>query len=1007
MGKVFVGVAGFLICFLFITVIILANFTTTGFAIFEQSSEGNFNEGTYENTQWNGSAVTLSSGETNGNYTSKVFDAGLNVNWNNISWVSGKYSELPNNQENDGNVNMANNFLLLHLNEDYLDYSGNENHGESVGGLTFGEGVFGEATIIDGSNEYISVTNDGLSFTNSYSIEFWIKPSASASQWSTMVERTNQFIFDLIAGDKVRVQGTGYSNLDSSISIPREKWNHIVFTLYDTPTGNDILKLYLNGQIVGTIGPAWGTPASSSAPLKIGGIGGTNYVAGIYDEFASYSRVLSEDEVKERYKRGIMKLEVSARSCDDSQCSGESWTNLETASPQNLTIDENRYFQYRFNFKTGNSSYSPFLSEVTIDYTPLSSSPFINIISPTNTNYPYNELIYLNYSVYDLDEDLESCWYTLDSEQPVILNNCENTSFYTEEGTHTLTLYANDTLGAESSSNVSFNSINTAPTITLVEPSNGTTYGYNESIELRFLIEDAESDTDSCWYIINGGENEYIENCENTTFSVPGNEEYLLLIYINDSLNEQDSDAVLFSVSLGAPTITVHSPIDGEYLNHSEVEFSYTPTDIDLESCMLWGDFDGEFKVNQTKYIGVGGSGLEDKFTLTLTDGVYNWNIKCNDSEGNSAFNGNKTLYIDATSPKISISEPIGTKKSRTAIPLTTSVIDNSPTTCLYNIYRGQNIEIQNTSINCSGSSSFSVTVDADFVLNFYSNDSAGNSNYSVSNFKVDTSTTTIPEQPSGGGSGGGSILVTSAPSKLKITPVNIIVMLGEERSLQVSVKNEGRTSANKCRLIANENYSDYIESKDIKNIGVGEIVEFPLLLKVLDKEIKNMNLSIVCLENVSGKVPLSINILENKLNTIIKEITIDSNELLIKYEIATNIDSVEEVYFRILSSLGEPVKEILENINLKSNEPYLGEIKIPLSGINEGVLKISVTDKNKEEIFIEEEFIYERKNSLFTGNVILEQISRFSYVIVILLVFLILAIVLVKRILKLKKILK
>src|SRR3989344_8251846 len=58
----------------------------TGFSIYEQSSQTNFDEGTYSNTLWNGSAVVLSSGQTSGNYTSKVFDAGGGAAWNNLSW---------------------------------------------------------------------------------------------------------------------------------------------------------------------------------------------------------------------------------------------------------------------------------------------------------------------------------------------------------------------------------------------------------------------------------------------------------------------------------------------------------------------------------------------------------------------------------------------------------------------------------------------------------------------------------------------------------------------------------------------------------------------------------------------------------------------------------------------------------------------------------------------------------------------------------------------------------
>ncbi len=51
----------------------------TGFAIFGDDEEGEFDLGTYSNVEWNGSAVVLSSGQTSGTYTSQIFDAGNNA----------------------------------------------------------------------------------------------------------------------------------------------------------------------------------------------------------------------------------------------------------------------------------------------------------------------------------------------------------------------------------------------------------------------------------------------------------------------------------------------------------------------------------------------------------------------------------------------------------------------------------------------------------------------------------------------------------------------------------------------------------------------------------------------------------------------------------------------------------------------------------------------------------------------------------------------------------------
>ncbi|MCH7567922.1 MAG: hypothetical protein IIA87_00725 [Nanoarchaeota archaeon] len=58
----------------------------TGFAIFEDFGNS-FNNGTFENTVYNGSSVVLSGSNLSGNYTSQVFDATQLATWNNISLV--------------------------------------------------------------------------------------------------------------------------------------------------------------------------------------------------------------------------------------------------------------------------------------------------------------------------------------------------------------------------------------------------------------------------------------------------------------------------------------------------------------------------------------------------------------------------------------------------------------------------------------------------------------------------------------------------------------------------------------------------------------------------------------------------------------------------------------------------------------------------------------------------------------------------------------------------------
>ncbi|MBU2496563.1 MAG: hypothetical protein KJ767_00700 [Nanoarchaeota archaeon] len=58
----------------------------TGFTIFNTENQNDFDEGTYENTEWDTDHIELIQGNLYGSYTSKIFDAGSVVIWNNISW---------------------------------------------------------------------------------------------------------------------------------------------------------------------------------------------------------------------------------------------------------------------------------------------------------------------------------------------------------------------------------------------------------------------------------------------------------------------------------------------------------------------------------------------------------------------------------------------------------------------------------------------------------------------------------------------------------------------------------------------------------------------------------------------------------------------------------------------------------------------------------------------------------------------------------------------------------
>ena len=373
--------------------------------------------------------------------------------------------------------------------------------------------------------------------------------------------------------------------------------------------------------------------------------------------------------------------------------------------------------------------------------------PLLSLLSPQNISYTSNN-ISINITN---SSDAQTVWFYNGS------TNVTYTKIISQlfsEGSNRVIAYTNDSVNNINSSSVTFVVDSLGPNINIDHPQESFIYGRNNSLSLNFSVSDAVSSVSSCRYNIDNGANKTLNNCLNTTFNVTGDGSHTLYFFANDSLGNSNNKSVSFSVLTNAPALNLISPSNNSYLNYTNnIYFNYSViSGIGVSSCQFWGDFNGNWTLNQTNSSIV----TENNFFLNgLPNGNYLWGIICNDTLNRKA-SANNTLYIDTITPELTLSQPSGTKTSRTGISLTFSINDSSPTFCKYNVFRGSSIEIGNTSVDCSlGSSSFDVTVDADFILNFYVNDSAGNANSKSSSFSVDTSTPISPP-PSGGGGGGG-----------------------------------------------------------------------------------------------------------------------------------------------------------------------------------------------------------------------------------------------------------
>ncbi len=306
-------------------------------------------------------------------------------------------SELPNNQGTDNGdfinlSNMSKNILLMHFNNDsdfgensthIYDFSGNGNNGTIVGDVApdTSNKIFGASSMsFDGAGDYVegSINDDSFGGEN-LTISAWaylnnINPGnnklivarqeASAKKnFQVGMQTDNTVLFSTY-----ETCGGSSVGLKSTETLSTGRWYHLAYTLEH----NVEKKIYIDGVL------ATNSTTTSSIPSGCGNqktsIGAntrnppTTSWDGLLDEVAIYNRTLSSGEILEHYKRGILELNLSVRSCDDSSCDGENFTDITGDSSLSLSVVDNQYFQYKFLFETDNVTYSPELYNVSIDY---------------------------------------------------------------------------------------------------------------------------------------------------------------------------------------------------------------------------------------------------------------------------------------------------------------------------------------------------------------------------------------------------------------------------------------------------------------------------------------------------------------------------------------------------------------------------------------------------------------------------------------------------------------
>ena len=176
--------------------------------------------------------------------------------------------------------------------------------GTLTGATWVAAGKYGRALSFNGTSNLVTVADAApLRLTTGMTLEAWVYPTASATDWSTALlkERgTTSLAYGLYAADGSGQPPAGYVNRSGNdynatgtSALPLNTWTHLAATY-----NNSALRLYVNGTQV-TSRSVSGSMSSSTAPLRIGGntVWG-EYFAGLIDEVRIYNNALTQAQIR-------------------------------------------------------------------------------------------------------------------------------------------------------------------------------------------------------------------------------------------------------------------------------------------------------------------------------------------------------------------------------------------------------------------------------------------------------------------------------------------------------------------------------------------------------------------------------------------------------------------------------------------------------------------------------------------------------------------------------------
>ena len=259
-----------------------------------------------------------------------------------------------------------------------------------------------------------------------------------------------------------------------------------------------------------------------------------------------------------------------------------------------------------------------------IDITP----PFIGITTPVNNTNSTNTNLDVNYSTSDISTSVQACWYSNDTMSVnTTLAGCANITTVTwSEGMHNVTVWANDSVGNENSSSITFTIDTTYPSISIISPTNNTNTT-DTTLDVNYTVSDIY--LDSCWYSNDTmTSNTTLASCTNITTVTWSEGQHNVTVWANDSAGNENSSSATFTIDTIPPDINITFPSNNTNSTDSGIDVNYTTSDSGTEVQTCWYSNDS-MSSNTTL------ASCVNITTVTWSEGQHNVTVWANDTVGN------------------------------------------------------------------------------------------------------------------------------------------------------------------------------------------------------------------------------------------------------------------------------------------------------------------------------------------------------------------------------------